>query len=42
MIANFCEKLLGADVRVVADAVGLDKRIGPLFLDSGLGYGGTT
>jgi UDPglucose 6-dehydrogenase len=41
MIANLCERLPGADVKVVADAVGLDKRIGPLFLNAGLGYGGS-
>lgn len=41
MIANLCERLSGADVNVVATAVGLDKRIGPLFLNAGLGYGGS-
>jgi UDPglucose 6-dehydrogenase len=40
-IANICEKIPGADVKVVAKAMGLDKRIGPLFLDAGLGYGGS-
>lgn len=40
-IANMCEKIPGADVKVVATAMGLDKRIGPLFLDAGLGYGGS-
>jgi UDPglucose 6-dehydrogenase len=40
-IANICEKIPGADVKVVAAAMGLDKRIGPLFLDAGLGYGGS-
>jgi UDPglucose 6-dehydrogenase len=40
-IANMCEKIPGADVKVVAGAMGLDKRIGPLFLDAGLGYGGS-
>ncbi len=40
-IANMCEKIPGADVKVVAKAMGLDKRIGPLFLDAGLGYGGS-
>jgi UDPglucose 6-dehydrogenase len=40
-IANICEKVPGADVKVVARAMGLDKRIGPLFLDAGLGYGGS-
>ena len=40
-IANICEKIPSADVKVVAKAMGLDKRIGPLFLDAGLGYGGS-
>jgi UDPglucose 6-dehydrogenase len=40
-IANICEQIQGADVKVVATAMGLDKRIGPLFLDAGLGYGGS-
>ena len=41
MIANICEKIPGADVTVVAKGMGLDKRIGTLFLDAGLGYGGS-
>lgn len=41
MIANLCERIPGADVKVVAAAMGLDKRIGPLFLNAGLGYGGS-
>ena len=41
MIANICEKIPGADVKVVAQAMGLDKRIGSLFLDAGIGYGGS-
>jgi UDPglucose 6-dehydrogenase len=40
-IANICEKIPGADVKIVAEAIGLDKRIGPLFLNAGLGYGGS-
>jgi UDPglucose 6-dehydrogenase len=40
-IANICEKISGADVKTVAVAMGLDKRIGPLFLNAGLGYGGS-
>ena len=40
-IANICEKTSGADVKTVAVAMGLDKRIGPLFLNAGLGYGGS-
>jgi UDPglucose 6-dehydrogenase len=41
MIANICEKIPDADVKTVATAMGLDKRIGPLFLNAGLGYGGS-
>lgn len=40
-IANICERIPAADVKDVALAMGLDKRIGPLFLDAGLGYGGS-
>ncbi len=39
-IANICEAL-GADVKEVAVGMGYDKRIGPLFLEAGLGYGGS-
>ncbi|MGQ9677095.1 MAG: UDP-glucose dehydrogenase family protein [Chloroflexota bacterium] len=39
-IASICEKL-GADVKQVAQGMGLDKRIGPSFLDAGLGWGGS-
>ena len=39
-IANICEAL-GADVKEVAIGMGYDKRIGPFFLDAGLGYGGS-
>lgn len=38
-IANLCEKV-GADVKTVARGMGLDKRIGPRFLQAGVGYGG--
>ncbi len=40
-IANLCQRLPGADVAVVAQAMGLDKRIAPGFLRAGLGYGGS-
>ena len=40
-MANICEKLPGADVNVVAKAMGLDKRINSMFLNAGLGYGGS-
>ncbi|MEI6510731.1 MAG: UDP-glucose/GDP-mannose dehydrogenase family protein [Candidatus Uhrbacteria bacterium] len=39
-IANIAERT-GADVREVARAVGLDRRIGPHFLQAGIGYGGS-
>mgnify|MGYP005838301087 CR=1 FL=1 len=39
-IAQICERL-GADVKEVARGMGADKRIGPHFLDAGVGYGGS-
>jgi UDPglucose 6-dehydrogenase len=39
-IANVCEEV-GADVVEVALGMGLDARIGPKFLQAGLGYGGS-
>src|SRR5437763_16086748 len=39
-IANVCEEV-GADVSVVAHAMGLDERIGSHFLRPGIGYGGS-
>jgi len=39
-IAAICEAL-GADVKEVAQGMGYDKRIGPTFLDAGLGWGGS-
>lgn len=38
-ISRICE-LVGADVEIVAKGMGLDKRIGPAFLQAGCGYGG--
>jgi UDPglucose 6-dehydrogenase len=40
-MANLCERIPGGDIKTVAKAMGLDKRIGPLFLNAGLGYGGS-
>lgn len=39
-IANLCD-LVGADVHVVAKAMGMDKRIGSKFLHPGPGFGGS-
>src|SRR5206468_12888998 len=39
-IANVCEET-GADVIEVARGVGMDDRIGPKFLQAGIGYGGS-
>jgi UDPglucose 6-dehydrogenase len=39
-IAAICEQL-GADVKEVARGMGADKRIGPYFLEAGIGYGGS-
>ena len=39
-IADLCENI-GAKVETVAKAIGLDGRIGPKFLHSGPGYGGS-
>ncbi len=38
-IANICE-LAGADVEKVAEGIGSDRRIGRMFLNAGIGYGG--
>ena len=39
-IASLCEQV-GGDVQAVARGIGLDKRIGNLFLHAGPGYGGS-
>ncbi len=39
-LADLCERV-GADVKEVAAGMGYDKRIGPSFLDAGLGWGGS-
>lgn len=39
-ISKICE-CVGADVVKVADGMGMDKRIGRAFLNSGIGYGGS-
>src|SRR2546421_5139324 len=39
-IANICQRLPLGDVETVAKAIGLDPRIGSLYLKAGPGYGG--
>ncbi|MCM3313095.1 UDP-glucose dehydrogenase family protein [Shouchella clausii] len=39
-VANVCEQV-GADVTFLAEAIGLDHRIGRHFLKAGIGYGGS-
>ena len=38
-VARVCE-LVGADVKQVAEGMGLDPRIGRAFLHAGIGFGG--
>lgn len=39
-IANICDRV-GADVTQIAQGIGLDSRIGPQFLQAGIGWGGS-
>lgn len=39
-VSRICD-MVGADVKEVADGMGLDKRIGREFLNAGIGYGGS-
>ena len=39
-IANICERV-GADAKEVLGGIGLDARIGPQFLNAGIGWGGS-
>ena len=39
-IARISERV-DADIKLVAEGMGLDSRIGPQFLDAGIGYGGS-
>ncbi len=39
MVSRLCEKV-GADIHKVAEGMGYDRRIGPDFLNAGIGFGG--
>jgi len=39
-VANLCE-ILGADINLVKEGIGSDTRIGPKFINAGIGYGGS-
>lgn len=39
-LASICEKVKGADVDVIASAVGADSRVGKKYIKGGLGFGG--
>jgi len=39
-VSNICE-LVGTDIEEVATGIGSDSRIGPKFLNAGIGYGGS-
>src|SRR5881397_3551751 len=41
LMARLCEKIPGSDVKDVARGMGLDPRIGSLFLQAGPGFGGS-
>ena len=40
-LANICQNIPGADIDDIARTIGLDPRIGKLFLNAGPGYGGS-
>lgn len=40
MLARICERIPGADVDIVTDALGTDSRIGPKYLKGSVSYGG--
>ncbi len=40
MLSGLCDKLPGANVDVITDSMGLDKRIGRAYLKAGSAYGG--
>jgi UDPglucose 6-dehydrogenase len=41
MIANLCQRIPYTDIEIIAKGIGLDQRIGSLFLKAGAGWGGS-
>lgn len=39
-LAALCEKMGGANARIITDALGMDSRVGKKYIRPGLGYGG--
>jgi len=40
-LANICQRIPGADVDAITEAIGADSRVGGKYLRGGLGFGGT-
>jgi UDPglucose 6-dehydrogenase len=40
-VANLCERIPGADVDAITNAIGADRRISPFYFRGGLAFGGT-
>ena len=40
-ISNLCQQIPGANIDEIAKVIGMDSRIGPLFLKAGPGFGGS-
>ncbi len=40
-LSNICERMPGADVDAITEAIGADSRVGGKYLRGGLGFGGT-
>lgn len=40
-ISNLCQKIPGSNIDEIAKVIGMDSRVGPLFLNAGPGFGGS-
>jgi len=40
-LSNICERIPGADVDAITEAIGFDSRVGGKYLRAGMGFGGT-